>query len=161
MRTIIIDNRIQQEEIIRSCKICYLAMAEGHIPYILPMNFALDGNKVILHSAQEGRKWEILKTNPKICINWTQGESLSWQNEKMACSYTMKSKSVIVEGTAEIVEDYDEKYRLMQVFMKQYSDLEFKFGKPAIRNVGVVLVDIEKISAKEFGATAEIKDLNL
>jgi hypothetical protein len=59
-----------------------------------------------------------------------------------------------VEGTAEIVEDLDEKERLIKKFMSQYSDLPFKFNEPAIRNVGVLLVPITKITAKEFGAKA-------
>ena len=59
-----------------------------------------------------------------------------------------------MEGTAEIIDDYDEKNRLLQVFMTQYSDLPFKFNAPAVRNVGVILVHIEKLTAKEFGAKA-------
>ena len=73
--------------------------------------------------------WETLKKNPKVCINWTLGEELAWQDERVGCSYRVKSQSVNVEGTAEIVEDYDEKYQLMLKFMTQYSDREFKFGK--------------------------------
>ena len=155
MRTLFIKDRKEINNIIRSCKTCYLALSDNDVPYVLPMNFALDGDRVILHSAQEGRMWETVKKNPKVCINWTLGEDLAWQNVKVGCSYRVKSKSVIVEGEAEIVEDYDEKYRLMEVFMTQYSDRDFKFGKPSIVNVGIIKVKIEKITAKEFGAKAE------
>jgi hypothetical protein len=68
------------------------------------------------------------------------------------CSYRVKSKSVIIEGIAEIVEDDVEKLRLFNQFMTQYSDLPFKFNAPAIRNVGVLIVPIGKLTAKEFGA---------
>lgn len=129
-------------------------MSVDDVPYILPLNFAMDGDRVILHSAQHGRMWETIKKNPKVSINWTLGEDLAWQDEQVACSYRVKSKSVIVEGTAEIVEDLDEKERLIKKFMSQYSDLPFKFNEPAIRNVGVLLVPITKITAKEFGAKA-------
>ena len=98
--------------------------------------------------------WETIKKNPKVCINWTLGEKLAWQDEQVACSYRVKSISVIVEGTAEIVEDQDEKERLFRQFMTQYSDLSFKFNAPAIRNVGVLVVPISKLTAKEFGAKA-------
>jgi nitroimidazol reductase NimA-like FMN-containing flavoprotein (pyridoxamine 5'-phosphate oxidase superfamily) len=59
---------------------------------------------------------------------------------------------VIIEGTAEIVDDDVEKERLFKLFMTQYSDLPFKFNAPAIRNVGVLLVPISKLTAKVFGA---------
>jgi nitroimidazol reductase NimA-like FMN-containing flavoprotein (pyridoxamine 5'-phosphate oxidase superfamily) len=82
------------------------------------------------------------------------GEEIAWQDEQVGCSYRVRSKSVIVEGTAEIVGDIAEKERLFKQFMEQYSDLSFKFNAPAIRNVGVLSVTITKLTAKEFGAKA-------
>ena len=155
MRTHFIHDRKEIDTILKQCKTCYVAMSVDDVPYVLPLNFAMDGDRVILHSAQHGRMWETIKKNPKVCINWTLGEELAWQDELVGCSYRVKSKSVIVEGTAEIVEDMEEKERIVKKFMTQYSDLQFKFNAPAIRNVGILLVPIEKITAKEFGAKAE------
>lgn len=154
MRTLFIENRAEIDEIIKACKTCFLGMAADEAPYVLPMNFALDGNSVILHSAQEGRMWETIKKNPKVCINWTLGEELAYQDVQVGCSYRVKSKSVLVEGTVEFVEDYDEKYRCLSLLMGQYSNREFKFGTPAVKNVGIFKVSIDKITAKHFGAKA-------
>jgi uncharacterized protein len=154
MRTLFIQNREEINKIILASKICYLAMSENDFPYVLPMNFALDGNSVIMHSAQSGRMWETLKKNQNVCINWIIGEDLAWQDVKVGCSYRVKSKSVLVEGKVEFVDDFDEKTRCMNLMMGQYSDREFKFSKPAIENVGIIKVAIEKITAKEFGAKA-------
>ena len=151
MRTHFINERSEIEAIWEQCKTCFVAMSDENVPYVLPMNFAIEGDHVILHSAQSGRMWETITKNPKVCINWILGEELAWQNEKVGCSYRVKSKSVIVEGTAQMINDYDEKERLTKKFMTQYSDLPFKFNAPAIRNVGILLVKIEKLSAKEFG----------
>jgi uncharacterized protein len=154
MRTIHINNREEIDQIIRSCKTCWLAMSVEDIPYVLPMNFALDGNSVILHSAQSGRMWETLKENQNVCINWTLGEDLAWQDVKVGCSYRVKSKSVLVEGKVEFADNFEEKNRCLQLLMNQYSDREFKFSNPAVENVGILKVAIEKISAKEFGTKA-------
>ena len=154
MRTLLIENKEEIYSVIKACKTCYLAMSDNNIPYVLPMNFALYGDNIILHSAQTGRMWDTLQKNRKVCINWTLGEELAWQNEKVGCSYRVKSKSVVVEGTIEFVDDYDEKDRLLKVLMRQYSNLEFKFNGPAVRNVGVLKVHVDNITAKEFGAKA-------
>lgn len=154
MRTLFIENRKEIDKIIRACKTCYLGMSSADLPYVLPMNFALEDETIILHSAQSGRMWETVKQNPKVCINWTLGEELKWQDVWVGCSYRVKSKSVLVEGDAEIVDDYDEKYRLLKLLMSQYSDREFKFNEPAVINVGIIKVRIRKITAKEFGAKA-------
>jgi uncharacterized protein len=155
MRTYFITDRNEIDKIIRSCRTCYLAMSENETPYVLPMNFALDGESIILHSAQSGRMWETLKKNPKVCINWMVGEDLAWQDIQVGCSYRVKSKTVLVEGEVEFIEDFDEKIRCFTIFMAQYSDKEFKFNAPAINNVGVIKVRINKITAKDFGAKAK------
>jgi len=154
MRTHFIHDRTEIDNILKQCKTCWVAMSENDVPYVLPMNFAMDGDRIILHSAQQGRMWETIKKNPKVCINWILGEDLAWQDEQVACSYRVRSKSVLVEGTAEIIEDFEEKARIVRQFMTQYSELPFKFNEPAIRNVGILLVPITKLSAKEFGAKA-------
>lgn len=151
MRTLFIENRDKINTIIRECKTCFLAMTDGGFPYVLPMNFALDGDFVILHSAQSGRMWETLKKNQNVCINWTLGEDIKWQNVTVGCSYRVQSKSVLVEGKVEFVNDFNEKTRCLELLMAQYSEREFKFSKPAVENVGIIKVAIEKISAKEFG----------
>ncbi|MBN2636784.1 MAG: pyridoxamine 5'-phosphate oxidase family protein [Prolixibacteraceae bacterium] len=156
MRTLKIENREEIDAVIKACKTCYVSMSDNNRPYVLPMNFALDGNYVILHGAQSGRMWETLKKNPKVCINWTLGEELAWQDVRGGCSYRVKSKSVLVEGPVEFIDDYDEKYRLLKVFMTQYSDREFKFGKPSVVNVGIIKVFMEEISAKDFGVNVGI-----
>lgn len=154
MRTIYIEDRAEIDEIIKACKTCFLAMAVDNVPYVLPMNFALDGDSIIMHSAPEGRMWETIKKNPKVCINWTLGEDLAYQDVQVGCSYRVKSKSVLVEGSVEFIEDFDEKYRCLSLLMGQYSKREFKFGTPAVKNVGIFKVPIDKISAKHFGTKA-------
>lgn len=154
MRTLFIDKREEIDKIIKACKTCFLAMSENDQPYVLPMNFALEHDYVILHSAQTGRMWETIHANSQVCINWTLGEDLAWQDVQVGCSYRVKSKSVIVEGKVEFVEDFDEKYRCLKLLMEQYSNREFKFGTPAVKNVGILKVRINKITAKEFGAKA-------
>ncbi|MCD6354956.1 MAG: pyridoxamine 5'-phosphate oxidase family protein [Prolixibacteraceae bacterium] len=154
MRTLLIKNNEEIEQIIKLCRICYLAMSENNFPYVLPMNFAVDGDSVILHSAQSGRMWKTLKKNPNVCINWTQGDELAWQDVKVGCSYRVKSKSVVAEGRVEFIENFDEKVRCMKKILSQYSNREFRFSDPAVRNVGVLKVRIRKISGKEFGAKA-------
>lgn len=154
MRTLFIEDRTETEAIIKACKTCFLAMSLNDEPYVLPMNFALEGDFVILHSAQEGRMWETIKKNQKVCINWTLGEELAYQDEQVGCSYRVKSKSVNIEGKVEFIEDFDEKYRCLSLIMSQYSKREFKFGTPAVKNVGIFKVSIDKITAKQFGAKA-------
>lgn len=154
MRTLFIENREEIDAVIRACKTCYVAMCDEGMPYVLPLNFGYNGESLILHSAQHGRMWDTLQKNPKVCINFTLGEELAWQDVRVGCSYRVKSKSVLIEGTVEFVDDYDQKVKHLEETMAQYSDREFKFSKPSVINVGLLKVHIDKITAKEFGAKA-------
>ncbi len=156
MRTLLIEKREEIDNVIRSCKTCFLAMSDENVPYVLPMNFALDGDHIILHSAQSGRMWETINKNKNVCINWIVGEELKWQDVRVGCSYRVQSKSVIAEGKVEFVEDFEEKTRCLELLMKQYSDRKFKFGKPSVVNVGIIKVRINNITAREFGAKPEL-----
>lgn len=155
MRTVFIEDQHQIEEIIKGCRTCFLGICDSTMhPYVIPMNFGFYNNEIYLHSGQFGRKWEIMQTNPKACVTFCLGDDLAYQDEHVACSWRVKSKSVIAEGTIEFIDDFDEKVKAMNILMGQYSERSFNYNAPAIKNVGVFKLKIEKITAKEFGAKA-------
>ena len=59
-------------DLVSECKVCRLAMTDGGVPYIVPLNYGYeyaDGALTFyFHSAKEGRKLEILKKNPTVCL---------------------------------------------------------------------------------------------
>jgi nitroimidazol reductase NimA-like FMN-containing flavoprotein (pyridoxamine 5'-phosphate oxidase superfamily) len=155
MRTYFIEDSQEIEKNIRSCRTCFLGLSDAdNQPYVIPMNFGYNDNTIYLHSGQFGRKWQVMKTNPKACITFCLGDDIAYQDEHVACSWRVKSKSVIAEGIIEFIDDYDEKLAALKIMMGQYSDREFHFNAPAVKNVGVYKMKIEKVTAKEFGAKA-------
>jgi len=57
---------------------------------------------------------------------------------------------VIAHGKAEIIDDYDEKISGLKIFMKNYSDIDFKFSKPSVDNIKIIKIEIEKLSGRQF-----------
>ena len=59
-------------DLVSECRVCRLAMTDGGVPYIVPLNYGYeyaDGALTFyFHSAKEGRKLEILKKNPMVCL---------------------------------------------------------------------------------------------
>ena len=64
----------------------------------------------------------------------------------------MRAKSVIGWGNVRFEEDFDKKVEALDILMKQYSDDKFQYSDPAVKNVKIWVVELEKISCKEFGA---------
>ena len=152
MRTIWIDDEKEIEKIILECPICFVGVADKNgVPYVLPMNFGYENGEIFLHSAQEGLMVDILKQNNNACITFCSGSKIKYQDENMACSYRMDSKSVVCQGKIVFEDDFDEKTRALDIIMRTYSDMKFKYGTPSVRNVKIWRMKVEKITAKAFG----------
>ena len=152
MKTFLIEEQLRVEQIIRSCKLCFVGMVdEDGAPYVIPMNFGYNGEVLFLHSAPEGKSIRILEQNPKVCITFCTDSELIRQHPDVACSYRMKGESVICNGLVEFEEILEKKVEALNCIMRQYSDKEFHYSDPAVKNVKIWIVKIASITAKEFG----------
>lgn len=156
MKTYHFDDEERIERVIRACPLCYVGMAdENGKPYVLPMNFGYDEGVIFLHSAQEGHSISVLENNPQVSIAFCTEPSLVWQHEEVACSYRMRAESVICYGKVTFEEDFEEKVKALNIIMRQYSDKEFNYSAPAVRNVKIWKVLLEEVSAREFGVPSK------
>jgi uncharacterized protein len=139
-------------DIIDKCIVCHVAMVDekGH-PYVLPFNFGMKDNVLHLHSAQQGKKIDILRNNPRVCVAFSTDYHLRYQNEEVACSWSMKYRSVLIYGQVEFIEDYDEKIAVMNEIMKKYAGREFGYNMPAIKEVAAYRIIPEEITARAYG----------
>lgn len=94
MKTVIIEDKQRIESIILHCDACFVGFTdlEGN-PYVVPMNFGYENGILYLHSGPEGSKLEMLEHNNNVCITFSVGHKLVYQHEKVACSYSMRSKA--------------------------------------------------------------------
>lgn len=141
------------EPIIKKCDVCYVAMSDtNNRPYVVPFNFGYADGVLYLHSDPNGKKIDILKSNPYVCINLTTDHELFHITESVACSYGMRYKSIIIDGKVEFITAKKDKINALNIFMDQYvSDKEFTYSDPAIENVCVYKVKVEEFSCKLYG----------
>lgn len=148
-----INRKEELIKIIDQCEVCNVAMAKDNEPYVVPMNFALEGDYLYLHSDYHGKKSEYLHKNNKVCISFSTGHKIAWVNEEVACSWSMKYKSVIAYGTVTYEEDKEEKVRCLNLFMKKYANGkdDFTYNEPALRNVKIFKIHITKMEGRALG----------
>lgn len=152
MRTSFITDKEEIEEIIRKCDICYTGLVDKDgSPYVIPMNFGYTDGEIILHSGPHGKHLELVETDNRICITFSTGHRLVYQHPDVACSYSMTSKSVVCKGTVTFVEDIDEKEKLLNILMHNYTKRDFRYSAPALKNVKVWRVHITEMTCKSFG----------
>lgn len=152
MKNRVIALKEEVERIIRQCEVCNLAMIDpDNAPYVIPMNFGYANDTVYLHSSRTGKKVDILKKNNRVSLSFSTDHELRWQSEKVACSYSMRYRSVLASGRVEFIEDMQEKVDALNVIMKNYTDRSFKYNDPAVRDVLVFKVVIDKLEGRAYG----------
>ena len=147
-----ITDQTEIDEIINKCQVCYVSMVdENNLPYVLPFNFGYINGVIFLHSSQKGLKIDILRKNPSVCIAFSTDHQLRHQSESVACSYSMKYRSVLAFGKVEFIDDMDQKVEFMNQVMSHYTDKEFTYNAPSLREVCTYKVNVEKFTAKIYG----------
>ncbi len=152
MKNRIVENSDEILEIIAKCEVCYVSMIdiEG-MPYVVPLNFGYENGVLYLHGAKEGKKIEALKHNPKVCVAFSTDHLLRYQHEQVACSWSMKYRSVLLYGEVEFINDEQERIEALNVMMRKYAKRDFKFNMPAVREVLPFKVVATKIEGRAYG----------
>jgi nitroimidazol reductase NimA-like FMN-containing flavoprotein (pyridoxamine 5'-phosphate oxidase superfamily) len=104
--------------ILDRARVCRLAMSDGGLPYLVPLTFAMDGDDLVLHSAAEGRKLDVLRRNPAVCFEVEEGVEVA--PAATACDFSMRFRTVIGFGEVELVHDAAERARLLALFGPRY-----------------------------------------
>lgn len=152
MKNRIVENSDEILEIIAKCEVCYVSMIdiEG-MPYVVPLNFGYENGVLYLHGAKEGKKIEALKHNPKVCVAFSTDHLLRYQHEQVACSWSMKYRSVLLYGEVEFINDEQERIDALNVMMRKYAKRDFKYNMPAVREVLPFKVVATKIEGRAYG----------
>ena len=152
MRQRAITSEGEFQEIIAKAQWCHLAMTDLQgMPYVLPMNFGFRDRTIYLHGAAHGKKIDCLKAHPDVCINFSTDHLLRYQNEEVACSWSMRYRSVLAYGKAVFIETPEEKAAALDIIMRQYSDRSFRYNPPSIREVCCFKVPVERFEGRAFG----------
>ncbi len=101
-----ITDRAAMEAIIQETEVCRMGLCDVGKPYVVPLNFGYRDGKVYMHSAVEGRKLDIIRKNPDVCLVFEADTKI--QSAPEACLFTTKYRSVMAWGKASILERPEE-----------------------------------------------------
>lgn len=137
-------------DIVEKCKVCHLAMIDDGKPYAVPLNFGytIDGNTLTLyfHSAKEGRKIDILKKNSTVCFDMLCEGKLGKIIDPCNSGYYFEC--VMGFGSAEFVDNVEEKCRALSLLVKHQSNQDFEFNEKQAEAVCVFKVSTNDFTGK-------------
>jgi uncharacterized protein len=145
-----IADRAELERILDQEMVLRLGMVDEGRPYVVPLNFAREGNDIWLHSAATGRKLDCIRANPAVCVE--VDHFISLKTGPRACDdWSSRYESVIGYGTAEIVEDAESKLHGLKTIMRKYAgrdDWQF----PGVNETAVIRVALAAVTGKRSPA---------
>jgi nitroimidazol reductase NimA-like FMN-containing flavoprotein (pyridoxamine 5'-phosphate oxidase superfamily) len=136
--------------VVRGARVCRLAMSDGDRPYLVPLTFAIDGEDLVLHSAREGRKLDVLRRNPAVCFEVEEGVDVA--PAATACDFSMRFRTVIGFGEVAFVVDPAERARLLALFGPRYGAPPGRIPDAEVGRTCVLRVRVHELTGKRSPA---------
>ncbi|MBI9075903.1 MAG: pyridoxamine 5'-phosphate oxidase family protein [Desulfatibacillum sp.] len=137
------------EAVIAKARVCRVAFSDENQPYIVPLCFGYTSGYFYVHSAALGKKLDILRNNPLVCVQLETGvEVIPGEGP---CNWGMRYQSVTAMGKARFVEDMEGKRQALDHIMARYTDQWTPFPEKALNNTVVIEVEITQITGKQSG----------
>ena len=132
--------------ILSNGKVAVIAVAgDDNYPYAVPVNYVYYEGNIFLHSAMYGHKIDALRrcTKCSVCI--------VDKDDIIPEQFTSYFRSVIAFGEAEIIEDSNEKMKILNLLSEKYCkgiDPTTEINK-FLNVVAVIRIKVEKVTGKE------------
>jgi uncharacterized protein len=136
-------------------------------PHLTPLNFAYCNGHIYFHGARAGQKMRELAAKKQVSFAVAKEYAIIpsyYSDPKLACPATAYFKSVHIRGTAEPIEDLNEKAEALTALMEKlqpeggYTLISPKDPayRPELKAVSVVRLTMDEITAKfKFGQNLE------
>jgi uncharacterized protein len=148
-----IEDRAELESIIDAATVCRLAMSEDDRPYNVPLCFGYKDGNLYFHSAEEGKKLDVLRVNNCVCFEMDIDHELV--RADYPCESEMKYRSVIGFGQASFVNGIEEKRMAQDIITCHYSEENaegaYVYPEQKLARTVIIKVKIDSLTGKKFG----------
>ena len=136
------------EEILSGASICRIAMSDGDVPYMLPFNYGYKDGCIYIHSAPVGKKIDLLKKNGRVCFEVEQISRII--PAETACKWATLYRSVIGYGNVEIITDFQDKSRGLEIIMTQHGAPDLtEFKTKEVNFIVILKLNITTMTGKQ------------
>ncbi|MDI9470659.1 MAG: pyridoxamine 5'-phosphate oxidase family protein [Bacillota bacterium] len=122
-------------------------LGDGGYPYAVPLNYALDGERILFHSAPVGHKLDALRRHP--AASFCVVDIAEPRPETLSTCY----RSVIVFGRVRIIEEEDGFREALRLFTRRFvtdPELALRVAAEESRERLLMLAfEIEQMSGKQ------------
>ena len=143
-----IESRVEMEQILREESLGFLGMQLDGEPYVVPLNYSYDSGTILFHCSLSGKKLDHIRANPQVCFSVGRPtEEVRRHPEGEPCH--IDSDSVICYGTARIIEDVEERARILNTFNHYYRPDAADITLESAEKCGAVEITISTMTGRQ------------
>ena len=152
------NDRAQDREfslaLIDRCTHGVMALSTGEdIPYCLPLSFVRVGDNLYFHCAREGRKIDLLRRFPHVCITFIGDDRPVFVPPAM---YSTWFQSVIITGTADEVTNSTDKTEALRALCRKVTP-EHMDGFEAAVEKSLPVTAVWKVHMEDISGKAKLE----
>ena len=144
-----VQSKCEVFDILNRCDTVRIGMQGNQYPYVVPVSFGMEivEDKAIIyfHCAQQGMKVDLLRANPRVCV---EGD-IFIKVEKTGHGITARYESVIGFGECQLITDVDEIVHGLKVITDHYGYYDYPLDRcMGISHLLIGKIVLEKITGK-------------
>jgi uncharacterized protein len=147
MAKIFIESAEEMEKLLTQERVGYLGLSHHNVPYVVPLTYGYCEGKIIFHGNLDGRKLEIIRENPTVCFTVCRyfGEMVS---HPQGAECHADSDSVICVGTARIIDDIQERCKILNQFNRRLQPQAREITEEEVEFCSAVEIKIEQMTGR-------------
>jgi hypothetical protein len=143
-----IEDREEMEAILQEETVGYLALAAEGQPYVVPLNYAYADGRILFHCALSGKKLDWLATNSQACFAVGRQSGLVGDHGPGGACH-LDSDSVICYGWARVVEDLEERRRVLEEFNRRYYPAAEPLSAERVAGCCAIELRVEEMTGRQ------------
>src|SRR5262250_589523 len=130
--------------------VCHVGFAVEAQPYVIPTNFGRAGDTLYLHGSAASRMLRTLSQGIPVCVTVTLVDGLVLA--RSAFHHSVNYRSVVILGTAKLVDDPPEKMEALRLFTEhimrgRWDEIRWP-NEQEMKGTTVLALPLEEVSAK-------------
>lgn len=121
-------------------------------PYSTPIHFIYLDEAIFFHGLPKGKKLDNIAHNSKVGFSVYEMEKLLLDPNGKPCDTNTKYESVIISGTAKVLDDIEEKSIVLKKIVEKYTPHLVKNEIPSnmVRGTAVIQIHVIEMTGKYF-----------
>jgi hypothetical protein len=130
--------------------LCHIGFVDGGQPYVIPTSYGRDGDVLYIHGSAASRLLRHLEQGAPVCVTVTLLDGLVLA--RSVFNHSMNYRSVVILGTATLVDDPAEKMAALRVLsehiLPERWDDSRQPNEKELKATSVLRIPIQEFSAK-------------